>query len=141
MRRNYTREQRRQLERDNLRWPPTLMDIPRELWADKMMQGSSAMPVRVLRSREFLVQVFEEPAPVRCRLSICRTAVQAGEWLEGITWDELQRIKRECGYGLAEAVEIFPRDLDIVNVANMRHLWVMRDPIPFAWRDKERGEP
>ena len=36
------------------------------------------------------------------------------------------RIKTECGRGDLEAVEIFPRREDEVNVANLRHLWVRK---------------
>ena len=47
---------------------------------------------------------------------------------------ELQDIKRQAGLGDYMAVEIYPKDRDIVNVANMRHLWVLRDPLQFGWR-------
>jgi hypothetical protein len=30
-------------------------------------------------------------------------------------------------------VEIYPRDRDIVNIANMRHLWVMAEPLALGW--------
>lgn len=26
------------------------------------------------------------------------------------------------------------RATDVVNVANMRHIWIMRELLPFAWR-------
>jgi hypothetical protein len=35
---------------------------------------------------------------------------------------------------MADAVEVYPPAGDVVNVANMRHLWVLRDRLPFAWR-------
>jgi hypothetical protein len=70
------------------------------------------------------------------RLTICRTTVDpsAARWLEGIGWDDLQRLKRECGRGERWAVEIFPADSEVVNVANMRHLWVLPEAPSFAWR-------
>jgi hypothetical protein len=37
------------------------------------------------------------------------------------------------GFGAADALEVYPRDGDVVNVANIRHLWVLRDPLPWAW--------
>ena len=73
------------------------------------------------------------------RLSINRTTLGAnGRWDENITWDDLQRLKREAGYGDKDAVEVFPADVDVVNVANMRHLWVFvgNYRLPFAWRAK-----
>ncbi|EOG1815585.1 hypothetical protein ACK3RA_000943 [Enterobacter hormaechei] len=48
--------------------------------------------------------------------------------------DALQEIKSAVGYGDRDAVEIYPRDSDVVNVANMRHLWITPEPIAFAWR-------
>jgi hypothetical protein len=55
-------------------------------------------------------------------------------WADGITWDTLQLLKRECGHGERWAVEVYPPDTDIVNVANMRHLWLLRAPPPFGFR-------
>ncbi len=80
------------------------------------------------------MQEFEAPRPALVRLSINRTTIIGDRWADNITWDELQRIKNECGYTLHDAVEVFPAEKDVVNVANMRHLWVMKDPLPFAWR-------
>jgi len=129
-----TREQRRQLARDNAKQPTALQEVPRERWYDP-----NATQLRVFRSRDFLVQEFAEKPPATVRLSVCRTAMDGGDrWQDGITWDDLQRLKRECGYGDRDAVEVFPADDDVVNVANMRHLFVMLDALPYAWRRKER---
>ena len=124
-----TRAQRRQLERDNAKMPDALREVPRERWPNQ-----AAPQLRILRSRDFLVQEFPADAPAVVRLSVCRTSLAGDRWQDGITWDELQRLKRECGYGDADAIEVFPADVDVVNVANMRHLWVMADPVAFAWR-------
>lgn len=127
-----TRAQRRQLERDNAKLPATLQEIPRGEWPNPR-----SSQLRVWRSRGFLVQEFNAPAPALVRLSVNRTSLAGERWDENITWDELQRIKAECGYADAEAVEVYPRDADVVNVANMRHLWVLLDPVPFAWRKSD----
>lgn len=124
-----TRQQRRQLERDNAKQPAALAQVQPENWP-------YAQPklIEVWRSRDYLVQVFDEDGIER--LSVARTSIDtnSGRWVDGISWDDLQRIKRECGRGMFNAVEIFPADKDIVNVANMRHLWVIRAPLPFGWR-------
>lgn len=127
-----TRAQRRQLERENAKQPVALRELPRHEWPNP-----NAPQLRVLRSRDFLVQEFPAVAPATVRLSICRTSMDGDRWKDGITWDELQRIKRECGYGDADAIEAFPADRDVVNVANMRHLWVMAEPVACAWRKSE----
>ncbi|MEA3715886.1 hypothetical protein VBL48_16495 [Enterobacter hormaechei] len=85
----------------------------------------------------FLVQEFQEGNGV-IRLSVNTTSIaSSGRWKDGISWDALQEIKSAVGYGDRDAVEIYPRNSDVVNVANMRHLWITPEPISFAWR-KER---
>jgi hypothetical protein len=126
-----TREQRRHLARENLKFPPYLVRV----------ENTGPM-IELWRSRHFLLQVFDEShrgeyCAGMVRLTVNRTDVdQDGRWLDNITWDDMQRLKRECGRGDNDAVEIFPRDVDLVNVANMRHLWVL--PIGrvfgFGWR-------
>lgn len=83
-----------------------------------------------------MVQEFHAKAPAIVRLSINRAAINSsGGWQQDITWEELQRLKREAGYGDHDAVEIFPADADVVNVANMRHLWIVAGgSMPFVWR-------
>jgi hypothetical protein len=122
------------LRQENAKWPEALKEWPRDEWPETYRNGSTI--ARIMRSRGFLVQVFHEPEPVTVRLSVLRTSIDtAGGWQQDITWEELQRIKREAGYGGHDAVEVFPPDVDVVNVANIRHLWVF-DPgfLPFAWR-------
>lgn len=128
------RAQRRQLARDNAKLPSELAGVPRHEWPDP-----SAPQWAVWRSREFLVQAFKEAGGVM-RLSINRTTLNgSGRWVDGITWDEVQRLKRECGFGDRWAVEVFPADAEIVNVANVRHIWLLPEPPAFAWHSKSAG--
>lgn len=127
-----TRQQRRALQAENKKWPPTLRDVPRSEWPS-YLQNTPALYC-VMRSRDFLVQIFMADAPASFRLSVCRTRLNGEQWQDGITWDELQRLKREAGFAAFDAIEIYPPDSDIVNVANMRHLWIMRERIGCAWR-------
>ena len=124
-----TREQRRQLARDNLKWPAALVEVPRSQWP-----RPDGPQLRVLRSRDFLVQEFSEEGAALVRLSINITSMDGARWKDGISWEEMQRIKAEAGYPMHDAVEVFPRAVDVVNVANMRHIWIMRDLLQFAWR-------
>ena len=126
-----TREQRREMARESAKWPAALKEIPRSEWPN--LDGPQ---LRVLRSREYLVQEFDGDGPVLVRLSINITSMDGARWADGISWEDLQRLKAEAGYALHDAVEVFPSVMDVVNVANMRHLWVMRDKLPFAWRAK-----
>jgi len=137
------REQRRAaakyLQEQNARWPAHLVTVPRHEWSERALASGLAA---VWRSRGYLVQVFNEDDAdsVLVRLSIIRTGIQSdGGWVQDIPWEDLQRLKREAGYGDFDAVEVFPRDADVVNVANIRHLWILRGPLPFAWRSRTGG--
>lgn len=120
-----------QLERDNRSWPEVLMPVPEASWPPA--RPGWLRPIAVLRSRSFMCQVFEEPGAIR--LSFNRTSVDetTWRWREDISWDELQELKRQAGYGDREAVEVYPPVGSEVNVANMRHLWVLPERLPFSW--------
>lgn len=133
-----TREQRRQLKRDNAKMPTTLQPVPKSEWPAYQLSASKP-PHAVWRSRLFLVQCYAEHDGIT-RISVSRTVIDptTGRWKDGIAWEDLQDIKRQVGLGDYMAVEIYPADRNIINVANMRHLWVMRDPLNFGW--KKGGE-
>ena len=96
------------------------------------MPISERAPRKVYKNDKFLVQVFiEENKPTR--LTINKVKRKLNNWVDGITWDELMHIKRMIGYAEQCAVEIYPPDKDVVNVANMRHLWLVDMP-DFAWK-------
>src|SRR4051812_17721121 len=108
------------LKRENEKYPWHLIEVPRERWP----QDPRTNRAKLWRSRDFLVQEFAEHDGM-IRLSVNRTAVSnSGGWSQDITWDELQSLKHQCGYGDNDAVEIYPRNDDLVNVANMRHLFI-----------------
>ena len=134
---NLSRGERRNailfLEKENQKWADRLMPVPRDQWTRVDQAGLLSL----YRSKEFMVQVFNEGHDgVVVRLSVNRTHVDPAtlKWVDGIEWDDLQRLKAECGYGHLEAVEVYPPDSSIVNVANLRHLWVLADRLPFSWR-------
>jgi len=117
----------RQLIKDNKRFEDWFVEIPVVSHSHK-----------AYRSNKYLVQVFEEPNEM-IRLSISKTAIDVNSrrWIQGISWDTLQWIKQQIGYGDFDAVEVFPKNNDIVDVANIRHLWVfLKDnhPLKFIWR-------
>lgn len=122
-----------QLERDNKVWPEQLADLPATTWPSA--RPGWKRPIRVMRSKRFMVQIFEEDGGI-IRLSFNRTSVDetTWRWAEGITWEELQRLKDEAGYGDREAVEIYPPSGDEVNVGNLRHLWVLPERLPYSWK-------
>lgn len=97
------------------------------------------VPNRVWLSRYYMVQEYIR-ADTPIRLSISRTKMKRnGHFEDGLTWDELQAIKAEIGYGDQWAVEIFPPDADLVHDANFRHLWIVLKPT-FAWTKENRHD-
>lgn len=42
---------------------------------------------------------------------------------DGITWDRLQEVKNECLGPDVLAIEVYPRQDELVNSTPMRHLW------------------
>jgi len=118
------------MEEENAKWPARLKKLSKHEWPATQQQWL----MEVWRSRGFLVQVYYQ-GEVK-RLSVCRTTIkQNGNWAEEITWNDLQALKEQCGYGDKAAVEIYPPDKDVVNVANMRHIWILDTPPNYMWKD------
>jgi hypothetical protein len=123
---------RRQLEKENAKRPELLTSVDKSLWPT---DGHDNSRTGCMVSKKYMVQIFDEHNGV-IRISCNRTSInQFGQWEENLSWDELMEIKRQAGYGDRYAVEVLPGDDDIVNVANMRHFWVMPHPI-VGWRKK-----
>lgn len=103
---------------------------------------SGDLPIKLWASRDFMATLYKDYPSTYPRLTIHRTETdrQTGTYRDGITWDELQRIKRECGFGNAWAVENFPSDDQVVGVQAIRHLWLLDQAPPFAWtEERERA--
>lgn len=125
--------------------PVTRRPADQEKWGRRLRRDTDAErspklatmtlpPFEVWRSRDFFVQVFNEGGVVR--LTVNRTYAPNGiDWADGITWDELQRIKAEVGRNDRWAVEVYPPDEHVVNDANMRHLWLLDTAPTFGWTD------
>ena len=113
----------------NKNQPPVMKRLPEQQWPYKP-EGLK----EVWRSQDFLAQIYEAPNAVE-RISVIRTTIGVfGNWNDRITWDELMKVKHECGWGNEWVVEVYPADTEIVNVANMRHLFVLPAPPEYAWR-------
>ncbi len=82
--------------------------------------------VKVLEDEIYEVAVFQNYISIRRK-----------DGKDGISWDELQRIKDMCGYAEQDAVEVYPRAVDVYNTGNVRHLWVATELLPKVWRQME----
>ena len=87
------------------------------------------MPRRRVNLKKYEVQVLDVNVPGwgwTVHLKVRRSDGKGG-----ITWDELQAIKDEFAGPEAAAVEVYPAASDLVNEANIRHLWVVPEGIPI----------
>jgi len=127
------RNDRRRHNAEMRKLPLALTPVDKSEWPDT---SEEVMRYAVWRSRKYLVQLFAEPDGI-ARMTVCRSTVGKGDrWNDDITWDELQEIKHAIGCGDEWAVEIFPPDEHVVNVANMRHLWLQPRALAFGWRNE-----
>ena len=133
---NLNRHTRRAMDVQNhARFTDEMRPIPPSEWPAQ----SLVTPTEVWASRRFLAQIFMERHAIR--ISVCRTTLgKDGRWQDQITWDDLQRIKREIGRGEQCALEVYPAESDLVNVANMRHLWIpIANPLGIGWHQKKEA--
>lgn len=131
---NISRNVRRRLSAESCEFPKQMVYQPQNLW-EHLNEKMTIKVIEVWRSCDYLVQVFESEMPlIDVRMTVNITDVKGAHWVDGIGWDELMRIKREIGRGDQYAIEVYPEDNNIVNVANMRHLWVMYEPLNIGWK-------
>ena len=95
------------------------------------MNGWLAWIIRVHRNRVFAV--LERPAEA----GVIHLAVSS---LSGIrpTWHEMQRIKNDLAGPDATAIEVYPPKTDMVDEADMFHIWVLRGKLPFGLHVKAK---
>lgn len=120
----------------NAAFSEKMVEIPRGSWP-LIDKTGKATAEAVFRSRSFLVVLWREDDHLR--LSINRTLLsktRLGHFEDGITFDEIQKIKSEVGFGDFTGLEVYPRDSDLIDVANMRHIWLFKEPPSFAWGQK-----
>ena len=107
-------------------------------------QRGLPIPDEAWRCQAYLVQVYKFDGGER--ITVSTTSVKSAkhkgggtDWEDKIPWDHLQAIKRQIGRGDRLAIEIYPHDWAVVNVANMRHLWIYDDlqALGFGLRTEE----
>lgn len=125
------RKMRRAFERECLQYDSRYVEI--STVGAEAIQGKAKL-LRAFRNRYFLAQIYREPNGT-LRLTVQRCAIdKKGTWIDGITWDELMTVKAMIGLGNHWAVEVYPPTDEIVNVANMRHLFLLPEAPAYAWR-------
>ena len=140
---NMNREQRRALEKAYRQWIATLPEELTPVSEDDSTIPYSSHPedmLQVWRNKKFTVILWKVPAGHKI-------TVERNEWdsktrrhLDNITWDELMDIKRACGFGDRNAVEFYPPDNEVINIANVRHLWLLPREMTNDWLKLKIGE-
>ncbi len=122
------RQWHREYEKERMRAKPFMQEV-------KVPEDMAEQVLGIWQSQNFGAIAWAVPgnSGIVCRLTVNRRELEAdGGWKDGITWDELQGLKNECGYGNHDALEVYPRDANLVNVSSMRHLWILKDPLNFG---------
>lgn len=127
------RHVRDELRRENQLFSSKMVPIAKDRWPKDQQTIDGQNRVAVWRNKEFLVQVFAFGNEGLLRLSVNRTSWDGRDWRDGITWDDLQRIKNEIGFADSTAVEVYPPQDRVINVANIRHLVVLPESPSYVW--------
>jgi hypothetical protein len=117
-RRQYFKE----FERQRRSWPPqmTPLPLPADLPPDQQQIKAQ------WRSRWHLAIHWKRDGHEY--LNMHRVEMdQTGMWLPGITWEDMQAIKQQCGFGLMVGHVLFPSNYDPVP-QNIYTMW-LHDPI------------
>ena len=133
--RNLNREQRRALEKVKRQliasYPDTLQVVP-ENDPDIPYSSHPQDIEKIYRSKKFTVILWKPGVgfgsySVGQRFSVWRTSWDSKEkrYVGDIKWDEIMDIKREMGLGERLAIEYYPADSETVNLANMRHVFLI----------------
>lgn len=84
--------------------------------------------INVWQSETYNVYAFMDQGMIRLD-------IERRDGRDGLTWDDLNQIKNDCGFEEFDAVEFFPRKKDIVNTANIRHLYISSTLFPILKRN------
>ncbi len=123
------------IERARAHFGSRLQEIPEIDWPFVAVEFT-ARPLRVWCSRMFTAQLFDDGGRERLSISVARVNERGG-FQDGLTWDELQQLKCEAGFGERWAIEVYPPDSRIVNVSNIRHLWLLDSTPAVGWNLSE----
>lgn len=126
---NLNREQRRALEKAYKlliqTYPDTLEKVPEN--DPNVPYSSHPEDIKaIFRSKKYTVILYKmNKITGRQRFSITRNEWSSKErrYVGNISWDEIMEIKRQIGLGDVECWEYYPKDSEIINEANMRHIF------------------
>lgn len=125
----------RYIARESQKFSEEMQQIPCEQWTS-IHKSTKCKTLALWRSKKFMAQVVQEPNG-SIRISINRTSINSKyQFIDGISWDDLQNIKNQIGFQDHDCIELYPAQEDVVNVANIRHLFVLPETSFYNWVKK-----
>lgn len=83
--------------------------------------------IGIWESEKFKVYAYKDQNAIRLD-------IERKDKNDGITWDEIQQIKSDCGFKDQDAIEFYPAQTDVINTGNVRHLYVFTERLPLIRR-------
>lgn len=104
-----------------------MKELEKEEWPPMFSLESEVL--RVWMSKDYLAVLYRQLANGEKRLTVnCLRKKNGKDYKDGITWDELQRIKNECVGSEVWCIENYPAESACINVMNQRHLFLLDKP-------------
>lgn len=98
------------------------------LTGESILSYFGEQSVGIWESKLYKVYAFNDGGAIRLD-------IERKDKKDGITWDELQQIKTDCGFGDLDAIEFYPKNSDVINTGNLRHLYVFSEPLALIRRN------
>lgn len=86
--------------------------------------------IGVWRDSVYYAAAFQDGEAIR--LDVVRHDLK-----DGLTWDDLRYVKNACGYADMDAVEFYPKESDVINTGNVRHLYIFNTALPLIRRSND----
>ena len=125
---NYTREEAEEIVRREI------LSTPTQEYSEEVVEHAieQMLCCEYYKNNKYQVAVY--PPETNSNLAdaswpaVIHLSIKALDKSPVHDWSDLQRIKNEIVGNENEAIEIYPAESRLVNMANQYHLWVFKDP-------------
>lgn len=90
----------------------------------------------VWMSKDYIAILYRQLIDNQKRLTVNSLRKNGKDYKDGITWDELQRIKNECLGKEVWCIENYPAESKLINLSNQRHLFLLDEPPKARFPEK-----
>ena len=85
------------------------------------------MSLAIWKSKDFRVHSYKDNGCIRLD-------IEKIDGTDSITWDEMQKIKDDCGFANKDAIEFYPANDAVINTGNWRHIYIFNELLPLIRR-------